>query len=190
MAQKRKRKNNKHVYVIIMLVLLLVAGLVTYFVWNTYFDKKADGGNKQEETSVEDKDEKKNEGKGSTDVKETREVVEKEKEKEQVMTYEGDNPNNADELTGVVTYAGVSPDGGELVIRVNIDQYLGNGNCELNLVQGGVVYKDTASIAASASTATCEGFNVSTVGLSGNYSIVIYLNSGGKTGTINGEVNI
>lgn len=189
MAQKRKR-NKKHVYVIIMLVLLLVAGLVTYFVWNTYFGKKTDGGNKQEETSVEGKDEKKNEGKESSDVNEMGEVVEKEKEKEQVVTYEGDNPNNANELTGVVTYAGVSPDGGELVIRVNIDQYLGDGNCELNLVQNGVVYKDTASITASASTATCEGFNVPTVDLSGNYNIVIYLNSSGKTGTINGEVSI
>ena len=189
MAQKRKRKNKKLIYAAIMLVLLLVAGVVTYFVWNAYFNKKSDDVNGQE-ASVENEEDKKDEIKKDVSTNEQDGEMQTEKEKEKVTAYEGDNPNKADELTGVVTYAGVSPDGGELVIRVNIDQYLGDGSCELNLVQNGVAYTDTASITASASTATCEGFNVSTGGLSGDYSIVIYLNSGGKTGTIRGEVKI
>ena len=189
MAQKRKRKNKKHIYTVVVLILLLVAGVVTYCVWNAYFNKKADEIREQE-TSVENEGDKKDEIKKDINMNEEDGEVETEKEKEKVMAYEGDNPNKAGELTGVVTYAGVSPDGGELVIRVNIDQYLGDGSCELDLVQNGVAYTDTASITASASTATCEGFNVSTGGLGGDYDIVIYLSSGGRMGVIKGEVSI
>ena len=76
------------------------------------------------------------------------------------------------------------------MIRVNIDQYVDGGTCELSL-QGNTTYSDTANIAGGASTATCEGFNVPANMLaSGTYQIIIKINSGGKTGTIKGEVNI
>ena len=89
-----------------------------------------------------------------------------------------------------MTYAGVSGD--VLMIRVNRDQYLAEGNCELNLIRNGtVIYSDTTGIVTAATTATCEGFNVPISSLSnGNYQIVINLSSDNKTGTISGEVNI
>lgn len=184
MAQRRKR-SKKWIYWVVILVLAVAAGVVAYLVWDNYFRGKSDSDDKQETVAVEEKknEEKKEEAVDNNDS-------EREAEKEKVTAYEGNNPNKTESLTGAVTYAGVSPDGKELVIRVNIDQYLGGGSCELNLVQGGVVYKDTANIISSASTATCEGFNIPAGGLSGDYEIVIYVSSGEKTGTIKGNVKI
>lgn len=180
MMQKRKR-SKKWIYWVVILVLAVAAGVVVYLVWRN----KNENNNEQETVVVEEKkgEEKKVEVVENDDN-------ERETEKEKVTAYEGGNPNKVESLTGAVTYAGVSPDGRELVIRVNIDQYLGGGSCELNLVQGGVSYKDTANITSSASTATCEGFNVPADGLSGDYEIVIYMSSGEKVGTIKGKVSI
>lgn len=184
MVQKRKR-SKKWIYWVVVLVLMVTAGVVAYLVWDNYFRDNGEGNNEQKTVAVEEKkdEEKKEEAVDNNDS-------EREAEKEKVTAYEGGNPNKAEGLTGAVTYAGVSPDGKELVIRVNIDQYLGGGSCELNLVQGGVVYKDMANITSSASTATCEGFNVPAGGLSGDYEIMIYMSSGEKTGTIKGKVSV
>lgn len=165
---------------------LVVAGIIVYLVWNNYFrDKRNDNVDEQDTEIVEEKAEE-------DDVEVIDDSVdERESEKEKVTAYEGDSPNKAEDLTGVVTYAGVAPDGKELIIRVNIDQYLGEGSCELNLMRSGIAYSDMVGIVSSASTATCEGFNIPMSGLaSGNYKIVVKISSGGKTGTINGEVNI
>lgn len=78
------------------------------------------------------------------------------------------------------------------MIRVNINQLLGGGTCKINLIANGdTVYTDIASIIGSASTSTCEGFNIPTSKLSqGKHQIIIDLSSSGKTGQIVGEVNI
>ena len=89
-----------------------------------------------------------------------------------------------------MTYAGVND--GVLMVRVNIDQYISGGSCNLVLRRGGAdVYGATAEIVASVATSTCDGFEVpvSSVG-AGSYEVVINLNSNGKAGTIRGEVNI
>lgn len=107
-----------------------------------------------------------------------------------VVQYEGDNPNKADSLSGVITYAGVND--GKLVIRVNIDQYLSGGKCELTLLRDGAdIYDNVTNIVANASTATCEGFDipVSEIG-GGNVGINIKLSADGREGLIRGEVKI
>ena len=180
MAQKRRKnkKNKKILSVVLFLVLFVVAGAVAYFVWDGYFreDKKED----EDSEVVDEVEEVEEGGKGA--------VEEEMIEKEPVVQYEGSDPNEAEGLTGVITYAAVNGD--NLMIRVNIDQYLDGGSCELNLVQGGVKYSDSVSI-SSVATATCEGFNVPVSKLgSGNYQIIIRISSGDKTGTIKGEVNI
>ena len=179
MAQKQK-KNKKWLFWVIIVLLFVVAAVVCYFVWDGYFKKKEEVKPAEEQSSVEDKKE--------GEAEKAPEVVEKEKEK--VVQYEGEDPNEREDLTGVVTYAGVN--GNNLMIRVNIDQYLAEGNCELNLIRNGtVIYSDTTGIVTAATTATCEGFNVPISSLSnGNYQIVINLSSDNKTGTISGEVNI
>ena len=110
--------------------------------------------------------------------------------KEEVVQYDGNNPNEGGQLTGVVTYAGVSGD--YLMIRVNIDQYLTSGRCALTLQQTGTeVYNEEVNLVDSASTSTCEGFNVPMSKLgAGKVTILINLYSGNKTGVINGETEI
>ena len=192
----RRRKNKKRIYIIVIIILLLVAVGVGFAVWNSYFrDNKAqeessnvDSGKK--ETDTKNSNQTSDDNKDETNKSDTAEP-EREKEKEEVMTYEGSNPNNADNLTGVVTYAGANGD--TLVIRMNIDQYVASGSCELGVYKNGaIVYSDTANISAAASTATCEGFNVpvNSIGGGGKYQIVINVKSGDKAGVINGEVEI
>lgn len=179
MAKKRKQ-NKKWISRILLLVLLIAAGVVAYLVWQSYFDEKK--GEPQEEVVQETAEVKKDD----TIKDDVPEVIEKEK----VAQYDGEDPNTAEGLTGAMTYAGVSGD--NLIIRVNIDQYISDGNCVLSLTRdGGEVYRDTANVATAAATATCEGFNVpvSEIG-GGHYDIVIKVNSGEKSGAINGEVDV
>lgn len=194
MAQKRKNRR-KWVYWLVIVLLLVAAGVIIYLVWNSYFrpknsDIREDNVVKVADDKVEkdnkvDKDdaEQNNNGiGGNTDE------VEREKEKEQVAAYEGDNPNYNNQLTGALTYAGVN--GGILVIRVNIDQYLDSGTCRLSL-GGGTEYSDVVNVVSSASTSTCEGFDIPVSNLaSGTYKITIDLNSGDKKGIIEGEVSV
>lgn len=162
----------------------MAAAVVCYLVWDGYFKNK-DKGELVEGQSVVEKEQDKEDKKSEENTKiEEGKVV----GKEEIIQYEGDDPNTQDDLTGVITYAGVSGD--SLMIRVNIDQYLENGTCELSLVQNGVIYSDVANIVGSAATATCEGFNVPAGGLGGQYEIIISLSSGEKAGVIKGEVEI
>lgn len=155
----------------------MAAAVVCYLVWNNYFRDKKEDKPTEEQSLVEEHEEKKAEEKKEETI-----------EKKKVVQYEGEDPNTQEELTGVVTYAGVN--GNNLMIRVNIDQYLESGSCELSLMQNGVAYGDVVNIVESAATATCKGFNVPVSGLGGDYEIVIKISSGDKTGTINGKVKI
>ena len=157
--------------------MLIGAGIVCYLVWENYFRESAPVI--EEETSID------------IDREEDIEKNEPMEKKEEVIQYDGENPNETNELSGVVTYAGVT--GNKLMIRVNIDQFLSGGSCKLRLVFEGDVelYSDEVNIIDSASTATCAGFDVPISGLrSGKYNIYINLSSGGKVGTISGEVSL
>ena len=179
MAQKRK-KQKKWISWVVLLVLFLVAGAIVYLVWDSYFKDKDDGVDEPKTEQVEKFDK-------NDDVKEEEvEVVEKQK----IEQYEGNDPNNAETISGVMTYVGVSGD--KLMIRVNIDQYLNGGNCELSIERNGVVlYSEVASVMGSASTATCEGFDVPISELgNGDVDIVINVQSGDKNGTISGEASL
>ena len=168
------------------MILLVVAGVVVFLVWDNYFNDKKE--NKQEGQEVEQV-EKKESATKAENGDDGKDEAEKAVEQKKVPQYDGDDPNTAEELSGVVTYAGVS--GGALMVRVNIDQYLDNGKCELNLIQSGnVVHSSAVEIVGGASTASCAGFDVPVAGLSGNYEIVVKLEAGGKRGTIRGEVSV
>ena len=183
MAQKRKR-NKKWIYWLLMLVLLTAAVVVVYLVWNSYFKDKDDGKDVQDEKVVqiesEDSDDK------EEDEGEIIDWVEKEK----VEQYDGDNPNDALELSGAITFAQVVD--GKLMIRINIDQYLNNGSCRLIIKRNNAeIYSNTANIIDNASTATCEGFDIDANGLgAGEAELMIELDSGSKKGMISGVVNI
>lgn len=122
--------------------------------------------------------------------KEKEETTEPEVKKEPVSQYDGDDPNAAESLTGVVSYAGAN--GSNLIVRANIDQYLASGTCTLNLSRNGtIIYSETVGIEASVATSTCNGFSVMTSQIGGGYvNIEINLNSDGKYGKIVGGVDI
>lgn len=110
-----------------------------------------------------------------------------------VVQFDGDDPNKADELTGVVTFAKVNPDGDKLVVRVNIDQFLEEGKCTgyIYNTDNMLVYESEAGIEGAASTSTCQGFDIPLEGLgTGKKQIIVRLKSGDKTGKIIGETEI
>ena len=186
MAQKR-RQNKRWVYWLVILVLLIAAGVVGYLVWDNYFREKKDDNAEASTEQVEKPVEKSEKTEVVIEVDGDESEVEDEKK---VKQYEGEDPNKGERLTGAVTYAGVN--GGKLMIRVNIDQYVESGTCSLGLRQAGAsVYSATAAIVNGVSTATCGGFDVPVEELgSGEVVIVIYLSGDGKAGEINGEVRI
>lgn len=185
MIQKRRKRNRKWLWGLVFVVLLAVAGVIIYLVWDGYFredEPVRESGEGVASVVVEvDDDEMK---------KKPDEEVARNEDIEGPVQYEGGDPNLEEGLTGVVTYAGVTD--GKLMVRVNIDQYLDSGSCELVLMNGGVtVYNMMVEIVGSASTASCAGFDVPTNGLpSGKLQIVVYLSANGKTGEIKGETNI
>ena len=102
--------------------------------------------------------------------------------------YDGADPNQNSAITGSLTT--VRFNGDQLTIRVNIDQYLSSGTCSLLISDGaGKQIETSAPIIPSASTSTCEGFDLSAAALSGlsrPFNLTINLTSGDKTGTITG----
>lgn len=178
---KRRKRSKKWISWLIILVLLIGAGVVCYMVWDSYFRDKTEPETSETSNTTEGEEQKNNTG---------AELTSEEPEKKKVEQYDGDDPNNAQDLSGVVTYAGVN--NGVLMIRVNIDQYLDSGKCELTLTRdGATIYNSIASVIGSASTSTCEGFDVATGELGGgNVEINIKLESNGRTGLIRGEANI
>ncbi len=177
MAQKQKRK---WIIRAVVVAIIVVAAVITFLIWNNSFRNKSDN-RAGLDSMQEEKKEEPNNKKDETDEPE---------DDKKVKQYEGEDPNKSESLTGAVTYAGVVE--GNLIIRVNIDQYLYQGKCSLGLIRNGEkIYSVEANIATAATTATCEGFNIPVNELgSGEVEIVINLDSGGKVGIINGKVGI
>ena len=181
-----KRKNNQKwlwwVGGLIVLTSVLIVGVI---IWQNNHNEEQNKEVGIDE--VEKIEHKYGDNKKQTDFQKHDEEVAKQ---QQITQYEGGDPNQSAELTGVVTYAGVSED--KLTIRVTIDQYLTEGTCELTLARGGAtIYNSIANIVGDVSTATCQGFDVATNELEGgNLEINIKLNAGEKSGMIRGEANI
>lgn len=179
----RKRKNwLKYIATAILVVVLAIGG---FMVWKS-FQENEEEPVENVSTPVEQTPIKESESESEGEPKTKTETEAKKK----VEQFDGEDPNENTGLTGVITYAGVS--GGNLMVRVNIDQYLADGTCKLKLsATSGVVYEETVDVTDSASTATCKGFNIATTKLpSGKININILVTSGEKTGTIEGEVNL
>ena len=185
MAKKKQKKTKKIIYWLFMLVLLIAAAGVTYLVWDNYFNDQKDDVETSSENNSEEKEK----------VRESNKNVEGElkseaPEKEKVVQYDGEDPNTAQGLSGAITHAAVS--GANFVLRVNIDQYVTGGDCELTIKRNGAtIYSNIVSIIGSASTATCEGFDIPVNRLGGGpVEININLSADGKGGVIRGEANI
>lgn len=117
-------------------------------------------------------------------------VADNKEVEEKVPQYDGESPNKSDNLTGLVTYADVS--GEDLIVRVNIDQFLQEGTCDLRIVRNGVdLYSESVDIQESVTTSTCDGFKIPVSELpKGELQIEISLLSGDRNGKISGRVKI
>lgn len=183
MANKQKRNSDKKWVVWVLVpVLFIVVGVMAFFICRSVIgDKKKDEAvPEQSNTKVEKK---------KQENKNTEEETE-EKEEPKVKQYEGEDPNLRDDLSGVITYAGVNND--VLMIRVNIDQFVDGGICNLTLVQNGdAMFGASTVMIENASTATCDGFDIPIQGFeSGQTTIVVDLEANGKSGQLVGEVEI
>lgn len=106
-----------------------------------------------------------------------------------IPQYDGEDPNALESLTGSVTTSRIS--GQNYILRVNINQYLTSGTCHLEFTGSDATHTDDVAIIPSASSSTCEGFDIPLKALgSGTYIYNIYLTSGDRTGTITGEVTL
>ena len=179
---KKQKKNKKWLYWLLMLMLFVAAAGVAYLVRNAYFKDSDSGeqnsGNDPEVIEVEKQDE--------LQKQESEELPSKPK----VVQYDGEDPNSSNELSGVITYAGIIGD--NLTIRVNIDQYLDDGECRLDLMRSGVlIYEKATEIVGNVSTASCDGFDVPIDRIGeGAVEIEIHLDSNGKTGVIRGGMDV
>lgn len=181
---KRKR-NFRWVKWLLFLVLLVAAITVVILVKNNYFDKKEENSSQQnidiDKNKTEDKkEEEKPEDKNGDEPK----------QEEKAPQYEGESPNKSETLTGLITYADVQND--ELIMRVNIDQFLQSGNCDLTMSRNGVTYyTQSVGIQESVTTSTCDGYKIPVSELpKGDLVVEINLDSDGKTGKITGRVRI
>lgn len=103
--------------------------------------------------------------------------------------YDGEDPNDSEEITGYISYAAINYD--HLSIRLTINQYLSSGTCNLTMTSGGTTVTRSADIDASASTSTCQGFDIPLSDLpSGAWQITVRITADGKSGTITGEASV
>lgn len=184
----RRRRNKKWLWGLI-LVVLIGAGVGAYVIWAN--DHRDDGGGESVETTTDDNGVVESVDDTDVDTENTTEQDTTTNEIKKVTQYEGGDPNESEELTGIITYAGVENE--NLVVVVNIDQFLTEGGCVLSLINGtgAVVYEKTASILPGISTSTCDGFSVPVSELgSESYDINVRLKSGEREGLISGKANI
>ena len=109
--------------------------------------------------------------------------------KPEVVQYEGESPNELDNLTGSFSVRPTKR-GNILVTAVTIDQYLEEGGtCTLNLLnKGAVSATSTHAIETEVGTSTCGELQLSLDGVkSGTYDVEVVFESAGKKGSIKME---
>ena len=187
--QKQKRKKVTPRNILIIGLILLAVAVCGILATNLISSIIAPPNEEfSETTSTEEKSDKKPDNDKKSEETKSTEKNETE-EKKATQNYEGANPNEKEDLTGIITTSRVSDD--KLVIRVSIDQYLTSGTCKLTLKKPDKTYEESTNITSDASTSTCEGFDIPVSKLeSGIWNILIDLSSNDKNGKIEGEVEI
>lgn len=181
----KRRRDFRWVRWLLFLILIFGAVAIIILVKNN-FDNKPESNN-QQSVNTGESESKKSKEKADNDSNGKEKTSEQEAKAPQ---YEGESPNKSENLTGIITYANVIDN--ELVIRVNIDQFLQSGNCNLEMARNGVTYySQSVGIIESVTTSTCDGFKIPVNELpSGDLQVKINLESEGKSGKIEGRVKI
>lgn len=111
---------------------------------------------------------------------------------DKAIQFEGENPNELEELTGSITRRSISS--GELTVVASIDQFLSSdSNCRLVLKDSSgqeVRSTDSLPVTAEATSSACGPFTVPVNQLSGTYTIDVIITSPDKSGHITAEINL
>lgn len=189
MTLKTKKRNIAKTILIVILVILLLAGtgVASFFITKAISDARENQGTSQTDSSSTDssKQDSSTSG-GSTSDESKSEDTEDATTDQTPAQYDGDNPNKAESLSGLITYAGVSE--GSFLVNVSIDQYV-SGNCDIILENAaGQTNTYSTVITAGPTSGFCsyEG----PIPAAGAWKITVKINGNGKTGTVTGEVNI
>lgn len=174
-----KRRKNKVLTIIIIAVIAIALFLVYWFVIKT--DDKAD--NTADNTTTN------NTKQVEVDSDDTSTINTDNNASKPTEQTSPEQNNTGNEISGYVTSKNI--DGNVLRIRVQINELLASGQCELKLSKSGMTVTKTAGVYNSASISTCEGFDVPISELSaGNWTITINVTSGSRSGAINDEVSV
>lgn len=188
MSKNRKTKTTPKKLIKIGLILLVIVAVI--FIAKEIIRHQTSPEKTEEEISENVVEKTEKEQKSSEEKKENDSDWSQETEKkEEHQNFEGEDPNEKNELTGTITTARVF--GENFIVRVSIDQYLSSGTCELKLEKSGKNYEETVNIYSDVSTSTCEGFDIPLSSLEkGVWNATINLSSEGKAGKIESEVVI
>ena len=171
-------KNKKIIIAAVVFVVIVVGVVVLLFAF-----KKSDSGQNIEnapEEKINLTEEKKEE---NSDQKQ------EDLPQKTPVQNEGENPNNFENLTGVITSS--RNDGENFIIRTSIDQYLSSGSCVLKMNSREKNFSSETKIIPLVSTSTCDGFDIPIKSLgSGKWNIKIEIISENKKGIIEKEVEI
>ena len=174
-----KNKKKITIMVLAIVVALLIIGTISCYYRSSIKTDQGIDEKKYGQQNIIDSDPAKESPGG-------KEQPQREVEKPRVQSYEG---SIADGLTGLINYKGVVGD--NLVIRITIDQPISGGSCNLKLMKNEKTIQRAVDIFRNPSSATCQGFDVPTAELeSGLWSVIVTVNSGGKTMSITDTVNI
>lgn len=191
MRVQKKSHKKALVITIVSLVVVLAVGAGAYALFSP-FDNPASDNSSEKSTSASKKDTSINSDDSAKKPNSTDKdsaTLEHEAEKNIQPSYEGNNTNSNEGLTGVINYSGVSD--GKLIIRTTINQAISSGSCQLTLTSGTKTVTRESGIVPNPSSASCEGFDVPTSELgSGNWSITITITDGSRSGELKGSVTI
>lgn len=182
-----KRRHNNRKLLLIIVAAILVAGGTTFAIVSAISGANSDDNSSDTSESSDDQNK-------FVSDEPPAENTEKDTNKDrfnEVPQYEGEDPNNLEELTGAITYSSVNGD--NFSVRISIDQLLNSGSCNITMTSGSATYSADAPIFMSGSnSSSCEGFDIplSELSASKSWNIAIKLTSGDKTGTIKGEAKL
>jgi cytoskeletal protein RodZ len=184
---KPKKKSSKKILTVTLVVAILIAvGAGAYFLFSPKDEqntKNSTGTTNSQSKSADSSTEET--GKNTTNTDD----ADHEAEKNITPSYEGENTNTSQTLTGVINYAGVT--NGTLIIRTTVNQALSSGTCQLTLSSGSKTATRSSNITQNPSSSTCEGFDIPISELgSGSWNITITITSGDRSGELKGNVTI
>ncbi|MBH2007641.1 hypothetical protein I8H83_03495 [Candidatus Saccharibacteria bacterium] len=188
----QKKTSKKPLIVAVVIVALLACVSVSTYLW-IHRNSSQDNSNQAAEYQQKKQPSQHNNSTDTTHSNntsgDTNSQSTHEKEKDITPAYEGDNPNQASDLSGSINYSAVA--GTTLIIRTTINQTLSSGACQLTLTNGSKTITRSSQIAQNPSSSTCEGFDIPTSELSGGtWSITIKITGDSKSGSLSGSATI